>query len=107
MQKLGLRLYLEKFEIARCKIPCHFQWKLLKKRKFLRQLIAISAVTKAPNSATILGFCEDRFRLRFKLQISHQKSTKLAVKEVEEKQKKLLFFHARDHASLIASYPII
>jgi hypothetical protein len=31
----------------------------------------------------------------------------LAVKEVEEKQKKLLFFHARDHASLIASYPII
>jgi hypothetical protein len=63
----------------------------LKKQEFLQQLIAISAVTKGPNSATIRGFCEDRFCLRFKLKISHQKSTKLAVKKVKEKQKIAVF----------------
>jgi hypothetical protein len=62
-----LRLYLEKSEIARRKIPYHSQWKLLKKQDFLRQLIVILAVTKALNSATILVFFEDGFRLRFKL----------------------------------------
>ena len=66
-KKSGLILYLEKFQIARCKIHQRCFWKLLKKQGFLAQLIAISAVTKAPNSGTIRNLFRAGFRFKFKL----------------------------------------
>jgi hypothetical protein len=66
-KKSGLILYLEKFQIARCKIHQRCFWKLLKKQEFLAQLIAILAVTKAPNSGTIWDLFKDGFCFKFKL----------------------------------------